>query len=171
VFGEPIETIDPALKPGDVNLVGRTRDAYVYENPRALPRVLLATQWQKADFAKLLGDGVWPQFDPRRTVLLEEVPANAPTGGEAGSARILRYDNTDIEIEADAPSGGFVVLNDVWHPWWRATVNGKPAEILKANVLFRAVIVPPGKHVVRFTFHPFAGAVAELRARVSAKLP
>jgi hypothetical protein len=171
VLGEPIETIDPALKPGDVNLVGRTRDAYIYENPRALPRVLLATHWQKADFAKLLSEGGWPAVDPRRTVLLEQAPANAPGGGAGGSARILRYDNTDIEIEADAPSGGFVVLNDVWHPWWRASVDGKPAEILKANVLFRAVAVPPGKHVVRFTFHPFAGAVAELKARFGARWP
>ena len=72
------------------------------------------------------------------------------------------YRNTEVEIEADAPGGGFVVLNDVWHPWWRATVDGKPAEILKANVLFRAVVVPPGKHAVRFSFHPFAGALAEL---------
>lgn len=171
VLGEPIETIDPALKPGDVKLVARTRDAYIYENPRALPRVLLATQWQKADFAKLVGDGGWPDVDPRRTVLLEQAPANAPNGGEAGSVRILRYDNTDIEIEADAPSGGFVVLNDVWHPWWRASVDGKPAGILKANVLFRAVIVPPGRHVVRFTFHPIAGAIAELREKLGTARP
>ena len=90
------------------------------------------------------------------------------TRAAGGTARILRYHNTDIEIEADAPGGGFVVLNDVWHPWWRASVDGKPAEILKANVLFRAVVVPPGRHVVRFTFHPFAGAIAELKGMVSA---
>ena len=70
-------------------------------------------------------------------------------------------------IEADAPGGGFVVLNDVWHSWWRASVDDQSAEILKANVLFRAVAVPPGRHVVRFTFHPFAGAFAELSGMVS----
>jgi hypothetical protein len=170
VLGEPIETIDPTLKSGDVNLVARTKDAYIYENPRALPRVLLATRWQQADFGQLIRDGGWPDVDPRRTVLLEQGPANAPNGNEAGSVRILRYRNTDVEIEAVAPSGGFVVLNDVWHPWWRASVDGKPAGIMKANVLFRAVAVPHGKHVVRFTFHPFSGAMAELRARFDAAL-
>ena len=82
-----------------------------------------------------------------------------------GTARIVRYANTEIVVEADAPAGGMLVLNDVWHPWWRATVDGAEAEILKANVLFRAVAVPPGKHVVRFTFHPFAGALARVAAR------
>jgi hypothetical protein len=168
-IGVPIEKIDATLKPEDLDLVLRTKDAYVYENPRALPRVLLATDWRKADFDAMTRDGGWPDVDPRRTVLLENAPAGAPeVGAAAGSARILRYQNTNIAIEADAPGGGFVVLNDVWHPWWWATVDDKPAAILKANVLFRAVAVPPGKHVVRFTFHPFAGAFAELTAMVSA---
>jgi len=59
------------------------------------------------------------------------------------------------------------VLTDVWHPWWRAEVDGVSAEILKADVLFRAVAVPAGRHTVRFTFHPFAGALAELRGMLS----
>jgi len=170
--GVPIEKIDPSLKPEDLDLVLRTKDAYVYENPRALPRVMLATQWRKADFNAMIRDGGWPDVDPRRTVLLENAPADAPeAAAPTGTARILHYRNTDIAIEADAPGGGFVVLNDVWHPWWRATVDDRPADILKGNVLFRAVAVPPGKHVVRFTFHPFAGAFAELKAMLSAPKP
>ncbi|HWL31932.1 MAG TPA: hypothetical protein VNQ50_07335 [Xanthobacteraceae bacterium] len=165
VLGAPIEKIEPTLPPGTLELVGRTKDAYLYENKRALPRVLLATEWRQADFAAMLKDGRWPDVDPRRTVLLERAPADAPTAAAGGTARILHYRNTDIEIEADAPGGGFVVLNDIWHPWWRASIDGKPADILKANVLFRAVVVPPGKHVVRFTFHPLTGALAELKAR------
>ena len=62
-------------------------------------------------------------------------------------------------MEADSPGGGWVVLNDLWHPWWFAEVDGKAAELLRANVLFRAVAVPAGRHVVRFTFRPIAGAL------------
>jgi hypothetical protein len=167
-IGVPVEQIDKTLKPGDLDFIARTKDAYVYENPRALPRVLLATQWRKADFDAMLRDGFWPDVDPRRTVLLEDAPADAPNGTADGAVRIASYRNTEIEIEADAPGGGFVVLNDVWHPWWRASIDGKAADILKANVVFRAVVVPPGKHTVRFSFHPFAGAFAELKGLVSA---
>jgi hypothetical protein len=167
-IGVPVEQIDPSLKPGDLDLVARTKDAYVYENPRALPRVMLATQWRKADFGAMTRDGGWPDVDPRQTVLLENAPDGAPNSATGGVARILGYHNTNIEIETDAPGGGFLVLNDVWHPWWRASVDGKPEEILKANVLFRAVVVPPGKHIVRFVFQPFSGAFAELKGMLTA---
>jgi hypothetical protein len=167
-IGVPVEQIDSSLKPGDLKFIARTRDAYVYENPRALPRVMLVGDWRKADFDEMIRTGGWPDVDPRRSVLLERAPAGFTPGASHGSARILRYRNTEIEIATDAPGGGILVLNDVWHPWWRASVDGKPAEILKANVLFRAVVVPPGRHVVRFSFQPFAGALAELRAKLSA---
>jgi hypothetical protein len=167
-IGVPVEQIDKSLKPGDLEFVARTRDAYVYENRRALPRVLLATQWRRADFETMERDGKWPDVDPRRTVLLERGPPGAANDRPPGTARIVSYRNTEIEIEADAPGGGFLVLNDVWHPWWQASVDGRSAEILKANVLFRAVVLPPGRHSVRFSFHPFAGAWAELKEKLSA---
>jgi hypothetical protein len=167
--GVPVEQIDRALRPGDLTFVARTKDAYVYENPQALPRVMVAPDWRPADFDALLRTG-WPNdVDPRRTVLLEEPPTATPRSGDAkaaaGAARILRYGNTEIDVEADAPDGGFVVLNDAWHPWWRAEVDGRPARILKANVLFRAVPVGPGVHRVRFAFAPLSGAWEEVRER------
>jgi hypothetical protein len=117
----------------------------------------------------MLRGGSWPDIDPRHTVLLASRPPGVTASLAGGTARIVSYRNTEIVVEADAPNGGLVVLNDVWHPWWRATVDGAPAEILKANVLFRAVVVPAGKHTVRFSFHPFAGALAQLWERVSGR--
>jgi hypothetical protein len=167
--GVPVEQIDTSLRPGDLTLVARTRDAYVYENPRALPRVMLLADWRLADFSALV-DGGWPDADPRRTVLLERSPPGLVPGGAAavpaGSARLVRYANTEVVVDVDALAGGILVLNDVWHPWWRASVDGAETGLLKANVLFRAVVVPPGRHTVRFSFHPFAGAFQEIAGKM-----
>jgi hypothetical protein len=167
--GVPVETIDSSLRPGDLTLIARTKDAYVYENPRALPRAMVLTDWRLADFDALIANG-WPDVDPRRTVLLKKAPAGLLPGFSRGApnavARIVRYANTDVVVEVDAPAGGILVLNDVWHPWWRAGIDGADAEILKANVLFRAVVVPKGTHTVRFTFHPFAGAWREISEKI-----
>jgi hypothetical protein len=167
--GVPVNQIDSSLKPGDLKFLAHTRDAYIYENPRALPRVMLMTDWQLADFAELVRSG-WPDVDPRRTVLLEHAPAGFGSSGIAppGNARLLKYANTEVLVEVNAPGGGILLLNDVWDPWWRATVDGSETQILTANVIFRAVVVPPGRHSVRFTFHPFSGALAELWSELTA---
>jgi hypothetical protein len=168
--GVPVEEIDSSLKPGDLNYIAHTKDAYVYENLRALPRVMLMVDWQAADFSELIRTG-WPDADPRRTVLLEQAPAgfSRDKAAAGGSARLLRYANTEVEVQVDAPGGGILLLNDVWHPWWRAHVDATEAEILKANVIFRAVVVPPGRHIVRFSFHPICGALAELAAKLTGR--
>jgi hypothetical protein len=173
VAGVPVELIDKRLKPGELKLVARTANAYVYENPRALPRVLFVGDWKLADFDALTETGVWPQFDPMRTVLLDEPPqADAATLGLASppsavsGVRIAHYENTRVVVEVDAAQAGFVVLNDVWHPWWTADLDGMDVPILRANVLFRAVQVPAGHHVLTFEFEPISGALADVSERL-----
>ncbi|SFI36631.1 hypothetical protein SAMN05216304_102447 [Bosea sp. OK403] len=168
--GVPVEQIDKRLKPGDLTQIARTKDAYVYENPRALPRVLLVTQAQKADFDVILTSGQWPQgFDPKTSVLLDRAPPPVPTGpAQPGSVIITDYGTTEVSLRVDAPRGGFVVLNDVWHHWWQVEIDGKPAELLRANVLFRAVAVPPGRSTVRFVFRPFEGLFEDIGKRLKA---
>jgi len=163
--GVPVEEIDRTLAPGALPLVARTGDGYIYENPEALPRVLFATEGRRADFARLLADGNWPAVDLRSTVLLEEPPPAPAAPRRAGSVRIVRYGNTEIVLQTDSPDGGWAVLNDVWHPWWRAEVDGRPAPVLRANVLFRAVAVPPGQHEVRLRFRPIVGGLARILRR------
>ena len=164
-IGVPIDKVDPRAKPEDFPLIARTKDAYVYENPRALPRVMLVGGWRQADFKAMAKTG-WPDVDPKQTVLLETPPRSAVSGG--GTAKLASYRNTEVIVETDASVSSLLLLNDVWHPWWQACIDSNPIEILKANVLFRAVEVPAGKHSVRFSFHPFAGLRSWLGLGVSA---
>ncbi|MGX5734473.1 hypothetical protein [Bosea thiooxidans] len=170
----PVEQIDHALHEGDLKLIARTKQGYVYENPDALPRVLFVGGWQFADFESMRLSGRWPETDPQQAVLLDvEPPVATPEGPVAVQAdvKLTAYRNALVEIEVTTPAAGFVVLNDIWHPWWKAEVDGVETEILKANVLFRAVQVPAGTHKVRFSFQPLDGAIAELRARIDRHEP
>ena len=174
----PVEQVDLKLGRGDLKFLARTRDAYIYENVEALPRVMFVKDWQHANFEHIIEEGRWPEFNPAETVLLNGEPEVAGAAADVvwdaeslPDVRIRLYENTIVEIEVTATEEGFVVLNDVWHPWWQADVDGKPAVIHRANVLFRAVRVAKGKHIVRFEFTPFSGAIAEIgeRLRGSAK--
>ena len=163
----PIEAVDKALPEGSLALVGRPGGSYLYENPQTLPRVFVATGAVAAPAKALLLSGVWPNADPLETVVLERLPGGFSGKPGTGEARLVSYANTDIVIEATAPEGGgFLVLNDAFHPWWFADVDGRSAEILRANVVFRAVRIPQGQSRVTMSFRPLLGVIRELRRAI-----
>ena len=128
----------------------------VYLNTAALPRALLVYRSQ------VVGDhtAAWqaihaPGFDPAQTVILEQ--------GENKDWRLeiedcsshisfVRYGLNEVELAVRTPVSGYLVLSDVYYPGWRATVDGVPAEILRADYVFRSVLLPPGEHTVRMEF-------------------
>ncbi len=168
----PIEQMDHGLKPNSLRLLTRTKDAYIYENTHALPRVQFIRQYRVADFEQLKKDGRWPEnFDHRRELVLEEAPVDVPealalppqvSAGTAHKIALTHYENTQIDIEVEARNAGFVLLNDVYHPWWQASIDGVEVPTLVANLMFRAVYVTAGKHKVRFVFQPVEGAFSEI---------
>jgi uncharacterized membrane protein YfhO len=68
----------------------------------------------------------------------------------------VSYQRNAVEIEVESPEGGILVLHDIYYPGWEATVNGARQPILRANVLFRGVEVPAGRHKVAFEFRPLS---------------
>jgi hypothetical protein len=164
--GVPIQEIDENFKEGDATLIARTKEAYVYEYAGALPRVMLPICAEHADFAQMIAEGGWPEIDFRQAVLLEEptICHRRQAEQSQAKARIATYENTRVVVEAEAPpGGGWVVLNDIWQPWWFAYVDGAETPVLRANVMFRAVAVTGGPHKVEFRFEPLRGALKQLR--------
>jgi hypothetical protein len=96
-----------------------------------------------------------PGFDPRREVVLEQSPAGhyPPRAREPPAPAIVRRNGpTVVEVTTETAAPGLLVLADSCFPGWTASVDGRPAPILCANVLARAVELPPGQHVVRFRY-------------------
>ena len=47
------------------------------------------------------------------------------------------------------------MFSEVWYPaGWIATIDGKPAEIFRANYTLRALKVPAGSKVIEMEFRP-----------------
>jgi hypothetical protein len=96
---------------------------------------------------KALADG----FDPGRDVVLaQSVPASCGHGWVQG--REVGAGEEAYAVVADAP--GVLVMRDSYTPSWRASIDGRPALVLRANGRHRAVPLPAGRHDVRVFYAP-----------------
>ena len=59
-------------------------------------------------------------------------------------------DTQVFQVESDR--AGFMVVAGNYHPYWKATVNGKEAKVYKAFGDLRAVEIPKGKSEVRMEY-------------------
>jgi hypothetical protein len=125
-----------------------------------------------------------PELDRRgELVLAEEDVGEVPAALRAQHAPRVDANLEDrtlssLRLSVDAPSEGYLVVNEGWFPGWVATVDGHDARVLRANAIMQAVEVSGGKHVVEMRFRPgyvlyplalaslaWAGAVAWVLAR------
>ncbi len=85
------------------------------------------------------------------TGCLEKAPS-APA--VAGSARVLDFGANRITIEVTNGNSGpaWLYYADAYHSDWRARVDGAVVPVVRANVGFKAVSVPPGRHTVEMAF-------------------
>ena len=71
-----------------------------------------------------------------------------------------RFNSVEVEV-SDLPAHRILTFVDADYPGWRAYIDSERVPILSANDVFKAVVVPPGTHEVRFEFRPwrvYAGA-------------
>jgi hypothetical protein len=141
-------------------------DVKVYAATVTPARAFVAAEVVVADGREALLRLADPAFDPARTVILP--PEMAPATSAAGlpqSVTITNYRPEQVTMRAKGP--GVLVLADAYYPGWEATVSGQPAPVLRANVMFRAVVLPPGEHEVQFTYVPRSLALGLLLSAVA----
>ncbi len=92
----------------------------------------------------------------KKEIILEKDPNIKQTNSEIGSANIIKYSPSEVEIEVNASSSGLLFLSDNYYNGWNATVDGVSTPIYRADFSFRAVPVKEGKYLVRFTYQPWS---------------
>jgi hypothetical protein len=144
---------------GDLSLLTRlpglgTEPIHVYGVPDPLPRAYVVSGARIADGHDALAAVLDPEFDSRREVVLAEGAPAPVDPAFTGAARIDRLAADRVRLQVDLTTRGYAVLVDSYDPGWRATVDGKAAPVLRANVAFRAVPVEAGRHVVELVYRP-----------------
>ncbi|MFW6084717.1 MAG: hypothetical protein ACODAA_05835 [Gemmatimonadota bacterium] len=74
-----------------------------------------------------------------------------PAAGR-GSARVRSFTPNEIVLDVEAEAGGLLVVSKIFHPNWRAAVDGEEVPVWRADLALRGVEVPAGDHTVRFTY-------------------
>ncbi|MFQ5719468.1 MAG: hypothetical protein ACE5IK_07945 [Acidobacteriota bacterium] len=141
--GAPRVVLRPRPGAADrVSLVPRGVDAGDLNRPGAL-RALLDH----------LGD---PGSDPRSEVFLSGSHGESIDGRWApGEGRIERVEErpAGMTVETWAPGEGVLVVRDAILPGWRARLDGQSVPIIRTDLAWRGVQVPPGSHRVVFAYH------------------
>ncbi len=158
LLGRPIEEVPQLSHRPVADVLHAGPDIWVYRLRNSSPRVKFTRRVQVADADAVVGPGLLATSPaPGQVLIDDDTPPVASYAGalSAGSARIAAWYPARIELDVDSTVGGVLALNETWYPGWVAEIDGKRVPILRADVLFRAVEVPAGRHHVVFRFAPF----------------
>ena len=81
------------------------------------------------------------------------------SGDSTGTITQTANTMNTLQYESQSDSPGLAVFSEIYYPGWVATIDGKEADILRANYILRALEIPAGKHTIVFTFEPKAYTV------------
>ena len=139
---------------------------YIYRlDGPTVPRAVFATHAQAIDSDDVLENGAVPSFDIGHEALIDRDDAehlgdrhmlDAGSSVEGSQASIISYGDNKVVVDVVAAADGVLVLHDLIYAGWDARVDGRSAPILRCDLLFRGVEVPPGHHTVEFGYHPLS---------------
>ncbi len=125
----------------------------VYRNDAELPRAFAVGQ---------VLDGAVPldQIDPRQTATVAsalETAAYVEPGFVPATIREASGGRVDLTITV--PRVMLLIVSETWTPGWQASVDDRPARVLRVDTSLLGVELTPGAHRVQLVFAPPAFTV------------
>ncbi len=131
--------------------------SWLYEIDRPVPRVYIVSEVihepQAAKRIRLMSSA---EFDPLQQVILNDQLPSVTGRTTGGEAKLVRYSNDRVVINATLGDPGVLVLADSYYPGWKVFVDERQGKILQANHFFRGVELPAGNHRVEFVYDPLS---------------
>lgn len=145
----PLKEAEPTARFNGIMSTATRVDRWGRTSRAGLARRVVPAASIDAAMNEVASAGFRPSVD---AVVQGGLPWKAPAelGGGRADIRVDRNDRVVIDVDSNGP--GVLILRDSLRSGWTASVNGAPAPILRGDVLFRAVLVPPGRSVVTFSY-------------------
>ena len=96
------------------------------------------------------------RIDPRTTAVIDEryraaLSSSAPQPDPGATVELTNYATSELTYTVRSAKGGVVVFSEIWYgPDWKASIDGVPAEHVRADYVLRAMAAPAGEHTVIF---------------------
>ncbi len=96
-------------------------------------------------------------FEPERVglpggVVVEDADIAPPD--PTGTVRVAREGLNHVILDVDSAAAGLLVFNDTFDAGWTASIDGRPAPIIRTNAVVQSVRVAAGAHRVEFRYWP-----------------
>jgi hypothetical protein len=146
--------------------------AVLYERDSVPPYARVVAAAAKLPEAQVPPTVADPRFPVERIVIYPETATVAVSPGPLRQP--LPVSPVRAEVVAWAPgrmtvalsgtdsSPSYLLVSENWYPDWRATVDGKPAPVLRGDHSLLSVVLPPGAERVEFRFDSPAYARGKL---------
>jgi len=142
----------------DLSLV-YSNEVNIYQNRQWKPRGFMVYQYEKRESINPSSKKLSEKSLNSLSVMFDQEPPqkiNLRDSNVNNTVQIVAMESNSVRIQVQSDFEGYLVLSDTFYPGWQALVNGKKTEILRANDIMRAVVVPPGESIVKFVFHPLS---------------
>lgn len=143
--------------PGSFEIPGAPPGSHLYRLARTLPRVFVAYHARQVPASEMNRQLLEPEVVSGNRVLL---PSGTEWTGEIAASDVAspcqtqESGNTLLRATCTASGPGLAVFVEQFAPGWHATVDGRPAPVLNANGMMRAVPIHAGTHRIELRFFP-----------------
>ena len=102
------------------------------------------------------------KINPRFEAVIQKKHAEklknfTPQYDSTARINLTKYHPDKLEYESAANGDQLAVFSEIYYPMekgWSMTIDGQPAEFVKANYILRAAKIPSGNHKIVMEFHP-----------------
>ncbi|NOG84102.1 MAG: YfhO family protein [Planctomycetes bacterium] len=137
------------------------RNVMLLENSKAFPRFYFVGGYKaiadRDETVKFMqekeeSDPSW--FEDNVVLSTSENKPTLLTGSKRVKILGIDYGGNRINIKIDSEEETILVVSDAYSDGWKAFLDDKPHALYRANLLFRAVPIPKGKHNLSMKYRP-----------------